>query len=607
MELNVEMERNDNFIKWFVRHRTHLRRSIWIWFRQLGEKRLMIILALVVGILSGLLSVVLKNVLHFTSIKLQQIFPVDKVNILYLALPAIGLLLTILFVKLLVKDDIRHGVSKVLYAISRGGSKIKAHNTFSSIIASVFTIGFGGSVGAEAPIVYTGAAIGSNVGKSFKLSYKNLTLLIGCGAAGAISSIFKAPLAGIVFTLEVLMLDLTSASIVLLLISSVSAATVSYFLLGKEVVLSYSIIRPFALNVIPWYILLGIFTGIISLYFIRASMHIEKRLGNIQSRYMRWAVGGIILGILIFLFPSLYGEGYGALQSLLDGRTAAPFNNSFFFHFAQNPWLLLILLASLFLIKVVATAVTNGSGGVGGTFAPTLFFGGVAGFFVARLLNQFGLANLSESNFVLVGMAGTMAAVMHAPLTAIFLIAEITGGYALFVPLIIVATVSFLTILSFEPYSIYTKKLAKRGDLITHNKDKAVLTLLSLKRVLETDFVPVFPTETLGDLVRKISQCKRNLFPVITKKGEFLGVVYLDDIRTIMFDSSKYSMPISDIMTLAPEVLHYDEPMERVMHKFDQTGAWNLPVVDNGKYEGFVSKSKIFSIYRSMLEQFSDE
>lgn len=582
--------------------------KVWHSFRRLGERRIMLILSVVVGILSGLAAVILKNVLHVANAFVQESFPKDTANFLFFALPATGILLAIVFVRFVVKDDIGHGVSKVLYSISKQGGRIKPHNMYSSMVASTSTIAFGGSVGAEAPIVYTGAAIGSNVGNFFRLNYKNVILLIGCGAAGAIASIFKAPLAGIVFTLEVLMLDLTTASIVPLLISAVSAAAVSYFFLGRGVVLAYEIVLPFALQKIPYYVLLGVFCGFVSLYFIRVVMWIEKRFERVTNIYRRWVVGALVLGLLTFLFPPLYGEGYEVLQALLDGHSSYIFNSSLFYDFQNNVWLLLVALLILILAKGVATAVTTGAGGVGGTFAPTLFIGGVAGFFVAKLVNQLGLTQVSESNFALIGMAGAMAGVMHAPLTAIFLIAEITGGYALFVPLIITSTISFLTILYFEPYSIYTKNLAKRGELITHHKDKAVLTMLNVRKVLETDFTPVEANQTLGDLVKIVGQSRRNIFPVVQDDGQLVGVVTLDDIRSKMFDTSAYAVVhVRDVMTLAPAVIDVDEPMERVMQKFEDTGAWNLPVTDGGRYIGFVSKSKIFSIYRKMLVKVSDE
>lgn len=582
--------------------------KLWISIRRLGERRVTLILSLVIGILSGLAAVILKNTVHATHAFLQESLPKDSANILFFALPGVGMLLTILFIRWFVKDNIGHGVSRVLYSISRQNSKIRSHNTYSSIVSSTLTIGFGGSVGAEAPIVLTGAAIGSNIGQFFRMNYKTLTLLIGCGAAGAIASIFNAPLAGLVFTLEVLMLDLTTASIIPLLISAVSATTVSYFFLGREVVFAYEVVRPFQLHNIPYFIFLGIFCGLISLYFMRMVMRVERRFAKVTNPFRKWVIGSLALGMLIFIFPPLYGEGYEVLHALLDGNSSVVFENSFFYTLQDNYWLLLVALALLIAVKAVATAVTTGAGGVGGTFAPTLFIGGVSGFFVAKLINQFSFVDVSESNFTLIGMAGAMAGVMHAPLTAIFLIAEITGGYALFVPLIITSTISFLTILYFEPHSIYTKGLAKRGELITHHKDKAVLTLLQVGKVVENDFITVQPDETLGDLVRKISKSKRNIFPVVTADNIFIGVVSLDDIRPIMFDTEVYnSISIKELMTVPPEFISIKESMDSVMRKFEESKAWNLPVLDDGRYVGFVSKSKIFSAYRDVLIQFSDE
>jgi len=530
--------------------------KFWAIFRSLGERRITLILSFIIGLLSGVAGVALKNTLHWVRDFIGGLVPMDTTSLLYFGLPAIGILLTLLFVRYIIKDDLSHGVTKVLYSISRQGSKLKPHNMFSSIVGSALTIGFGGSVGAEAPIVLTGSAIGSNVGNFFRMNYKTRTLLIGCGAAGAIASIFKAPIAGIVFTLEVLMLDLTTASIVPLLISAVTASSVSYFLMGRAVVFDYTIIRPFALQNIPWFVLLGIFCGLVSLYFIRTIWNIEKRFKQTRSPYKKWIAGAIVLGALIFVFPPLFGEGYDVLQALLDGRSEYIFHNSPLFEFQNNYWLLIGSLFLIIALKAVATAVTNGAGGVGGIFAPSLFIGGISGFLVAKLINQFNFIDVSESNFALVGMAGTMAGVMHAPFMAIFLIAEITGGYALFVPLMITSTIAFLTIMYFEPHSIYTKRLAMRGELITHHKDKAVLTLLNVGKVVETDFIPVEPTETLGSLVKKVSQSRRNIFPIVTTEGKFTGIVMLDDIRPIMFDASRYeTTTVQEIMNLPPEII----------------------------------------------------
>ncbi len=580
----------------------------WIIFRRLDERRITLILSFAIGLFSGVAGVALKNTLHWVRSSIGGIVPMNSTSLIYFGLPALGILITLLFTRYLIKDDLSHGVSKVLYSISRLGGNIKPHNMFSSILGSALTIGFGGSVGAEAPIVYTGSAIGSNVGRFFRMDYKTRVLLIGCGAAGAIASIFKAPLAGIVFTLEVLMLDLTTSSIVPLLISAVTASSVSYLLMGSNVVFSYEVIRPFALHNIPWFIMLGLFCGFVSLYFIRTVMGIEKIFKLTTSPYKKWLLGSIVLGVLIFIFPPLFGEGYDVLQALLDGRSSYIFYNSPLYDFQNNYWLLIASLLLLIFLKAVATAVTTGAGGVGGIFAPSLFIGGAAGYLLAKLINLANFINVSESNFALVGMAGTMAGIMHAPLMAIFLIAEITGGYTLFIPLMITSTIAFLTIMYFEPYSVYTKRLAQRGELITHHKDKAVLTLLNVEKVIETDFIPVFTTETLGSLVKKVSQSRRNIFPVVTEDYKFVGVVSLDNIRPVMFDASQYDkLKVQDLMNLPPETININDHMENVMKKFEYSNAWNLPVVDGDQYIGFVSKSKIFSVYRKLLVEFSKE
>lgn len=576
--------------------------------QRLGQKRLILLLSFVIGILSGLASVILKSTIHFTREILQRIMEQGTLGFLYLALPSIGIILTVLYIKFFVKDNIGHGISRILYAISRKGSKIKRHNTYTSIISSSITIGFGGSVGAEAPIVLTGAAIGSSIGQMFKLNYKTITLLLGCGAAAAIASIFKAPIAGLVFTLEVLMLDLTMASIVPLLIAAVTATTVSYFLIGRDVALAFEMIEPFNLGKIHFFILLGVFCGLISLYFTRTTMRVESKFSSIKSPYKRIAIGGLVLGVLIFLFPPLYGEGFNTLQALINGEDFSILDNSLLYQFRDNVWIILLSLGLILVFKVYAMAATTGAGGIGGIFAPTLFMGGVAGYFLSKLLNTTVGSGLNESNFTLVGMAGMMAGVMHAPLTAIFLIAEITGGYGLFIPLMITSTIAYITIMYFEPHTIYTKRLAAQGDLITHHKDKAVLTLLNLGKVIEKDLEIINPNDTLGRLVSAISQSRRNIFPVVNDDGLLLGVVLLDDVRELMFETDKYEkVLVKDLMSMPPDQIFIDDPMDKVMEKFETTGAWNLPVVDNGNYVGFVSKSKIFSAYRNVLVQFSDE
>ena len=576
--------------------------------KNISQKHFVLFLSLLVGIFSGLAAVILKNTIHFTHSVLTGSFQLEGQNYLYLAYPMMGILITILIIRFFIKDSLGHGVSKILYAISKRGGHIKPHNNYSSILTSTFTIGFGGSVGAEAPIVLTGASIGSTLGRLFHMNYKTIILLMGCGAAGAIGGIFKAPIAGLVFTLEVLMLDLTMASLVPLLISSVSAATVAYFFLGKNVELAFALEAPFHLNNIPYYLVLGILAGFISLYFTRGVMMVEQRLGKFNNRYVKWAVGGLILSLLIFLFPPLYGEGYNTITALLNGQSDTIMGNSFFYGFHDNNWAVLGFLLLLIIFKVFATAITTGSGGIGGIFAPTLFMGGVTGYFFARLINNFGWVNLPASHFTLVGMGGMMAGVMHAPLTAIFLIAEITNGHGLFIPLMITATIAYLTIMYFEPHSLYTKRLAAKGELITHHKDKAVLTLMRLERVLEIDFKIIHPEMTLGELVKVISTSKRNIFPVVDHDRKMIGIVLLDDIREIMFNNDLYHETlVEELMSVPPAMIECNENMDCVMRKFEETGAWNLPVVEDGKYLGFVSKSKIFSVYRRVLIHFSDE
>ena len=577
--------------------------------KSLSERNFIFILSFVVGISSGLAAVLLKNTIHLVQEFITRFLHNDfSQNYLYLLYPMMGILLTILFVKYLVRDDIGHGVTKILFSISQNSGFLKAHNAFSSIIASSFTIGFGGSVGAEGPIVLTGSSIGSNIGRVFNMNQRTIKLLIGCGAAGAIAGIFKAPIAGLAFTLEVLMLDLTMASIVPLLIAAVSSASVAYFFLGKGVEFSFMLNSPFDLHNIPYYILLGLVCGLVSLYFTRMLMFVERRFVKVRNTWVKWLVGGAILSVLIFLFPPLYGEGYHTIIALLEGSSSVVVENSLFYDFRDNQYIIIAFLFCLMLLKVIATATTTGSGGVGGTFAPSLFLGGVTGYFLAITINMFGFVALPIPNFTLVGMAGIMSGVMHAPLTAIFLIAEITNGYGLFIPLMITSTIAYITIKYFEPHSIYAKRLALRGQLITHHKDQAVLTLMKLDKVIETDFVPILPSATLGELVKVISSAKRNLFPVINSDGQMEGIVLLDDVRSIMFDGENYHTTfVWQLATIPPAFVSLNDSMDTVMRKFEDTGAWNLPVLQGNQYIGFVSKSKILTAYRKVLIEFSEE
>lgn len=569
------------------------------------EKHFVLIVSFLVGICTAASAIILKNLIHFIQHVLSVNFAADQVNYLYLLYPVLGILLAGLFVKYIVRDDISHGVTKILYAISQRKSRIKPHNMWTSIVASSITIGFGGSVGAEAPIVLTGAAIGSNLGRLFKMEQKTLMLLVGCGAAGAIAGIFKAPIAGLVFVIEVLMLDLTMTSVLPLLITSVTAATVSYIFTGTEAMFKFSQTEAFVIERIPYVILLGIFCGLISLYFTRVMNWIEGEYRRYGTTYWRkFMMGGIMLSLLIFIFPPLYGEGYDTIGLLLNGQFAGLMDNSMFYPLNDSYFGIVIFWGLILLTKVFASSATNGGGGCGGIFAPSLYLGCIAGFIFAHICNYFPFTMyLSEKNFALLGMAGIMSGVMHAPLTGVFLIAELTGGYDLFLPLMIVSIGSYITILMFEPHSIYSMRLAQKGELLTHHKDKAVLTLLSADNVIERDFQVVSPEMTLGDMVKVIARSSRNTFPVVDDRGILLGIVLLDNIRNIMFRPELYNrFHVSKFMVSAPAKIVVNTPMDQIMQIFDDTKAWNLPVVDEtGRYMGFMSKSKIFNSYREVL------
>lgn len=587
-----------------------LLRRVSIFLKRLPEHRMLLILAFVVGLLSGFSAVILKHLIHFCQWILTGWFNTPQDSFFYLLYPGLGMLLAFLFVKYVIKDNIGHGVTKVLLAISKNESKIKSHNTWSSLVASSVTIGFGGSVGAEAPIVYTGAAIGSNFARLFGLSYRQMTILLGCGAAGAVAGIFKAPLAGILFTLEILLFNISMTSILPLLVSTVTATTVSYIFLGNAVPFENTL-QPFSMGNIPYYIILGVSCGFVALYFTRTTLWLEDKIKSIVNPYRRWFLSAMALGLLIFLLPPLYGEGYEVLTYLLNGEPDQALKTNILGNVFTYKWMIPVYFLLVMFLKVFAMSFTNAGGGVGGTFGPTLFVGGVAGFVIARLFNLIDIAAvpLPETNFVLAGMAGLMAAVMQAPMTAIFLIAEISGGYVLFLPLIITSISAFATHRTFESYSIYTKRIAKQGDLLTHDSDQAVLTLLKTEDLIEKDFIAVRDDGNLGDLVEAIAASKRNIFPVLDRNGFFRGVVYLDDVREIMFYRDMYEKTkIADIMKDSQEYVHADEKMESVMGKFESTNAWNLPVLDSeNKYLGFVSKSKIFSAYRNQLRQVSHD
>jgi chloride channel protein, CIC family len=528
-------------------------------------------------------------------------------NYLYFIYPTIGIFIAIVIIRFVIRQKVGHGIPSVLFAISKNNGNMKPHNMFSSVIGSAFTVGFGGSVGLEGPTVVTGAAIGSNIGRFLHLNYKKIILLIGCACAGAISAIFKSPIAAIIFALEVLMLDLTMAAIVPLLIASVSAAMVSFLFLGQDVVYPFRVEESFELLHFPYYVLFGILTAIISLYFATIYMSVSKIFERIPGWHWRLLLGGGTLGLMIFVFPALYGEGYEVVNSALEGDLEFLFHNTFYYDLHQQQIFVILLLIVLVLVKAIATAVTFGAGGVGGVFAPSLFIGSILGLFFALLMNEFNV-NLPVRNFALVGMAGMIAGVIHAPLTAIFLIAEITGGYQLFMPLMIVSLISYVTIKYFMPNSIYTKQLARKGQLLTHHKDKAILSLMHVDKLIEKDFKTVDVDATLGDLVNLVKQSKRNVFPVLDKQRNLKGIVHLNNIRDVMFNTGIYDTTyVKDLMHIPHNTIAPDDSMESIAKQIHESGHFNIPVVKNGKYVGFVSKANVFSSYRRMLRYFSED
>lgn len=584
----------DRFIEWREKH--------------IPQNQFVLILSFMVGVLSALAAFALKNLIHFIQHLLTGNFDAHTFNWLYLLFPVIGIFITGLFIRKIVRDDISHGVTKVLYAISCRKGKIRRHNTWSSLIASGITIGFGGSVGAESPIVMTGSAIGSNLGSLFKMEKKVVMLLIGCGAAGAVSGIFKAPIAGLVFVIEVLMIDLTMSSLLPLLISSVTAATLSYIFMGTKATFEFHMENAFDLARVPYVIVLGIVCGLISLYFTHVTTTIEKQFKKLKNPYYKLLIGGGVLSVLIFLFPPLYGEGYETITQLINGSSENMIMKNSLFYGHGSMLLLFMFLVIIF--KAVASTVTNCGGGCGGIFAPSLFLGCVTGFLFASLCNMsdFGVP-VSDKNFALFGMAALMSGVFHAPLTGVFLIAELTGGYALFLPLMMVSVSSYLTVRIFDKNNIYAIRLAQRGELITHHKDQAVLTILKVSDVIEKNFMTITPDMDLGALTAVVAKTKRNIFPVVNVANHLVGILYLDDIRHIMFRQELYHRySVASLMREVQERLSIEEPMEAVMRKFEETGAWNLPVEDvNGGYIGFISKSAIFTAYRKTLLEFTSD
>lgn len=565
----------------------------------------MAILGVVVGIFAGLGAVIIKRSVHAISSNLHQL---EFHHYLYAILPFLGISITVLFIKFIIRRPVRHGVPNVLYAKGKAKGMMRRHNMFSSIITSALTVGFGGSVGLEGPTVSTGAAIGSNLGQFLHLRYRQVILLLGCASAGAMAAIFKAPIAAIVFALEVIMLDLTMSSLVPLLLASVTAVVVSYAMLGQDVLYPFIVEEGFVLNDLGYYILLGIVAGLMSLYFKRVYSFIEKRFEKIGSVYTKLLWGGLLLGGLLVAFPSLYGEGYEVINAALNGEVDYLFTNSFFDSFSGKIYFTIGFLVLIAFLKVIAASLTFGAGGVGGIFAPTLFMGVNTGLAFGLLVNQFSSHTVNIHNFALIGMSGLIAGVLHAPLTGIFLIAELSGGYELFVPLMITATISYFTIRIFEKHSVYTHQLARRKELITHHKDNAIISMMEVSKLIETDFKTVSPKGNLGDLVKVIEKAHRNLFPVVNEDGTLEGMVKLDDVRHLIFKPAKYDLiQIDDIMYMPEYFISPDDSMEDLVEKFTSSGRFNICVIDQGKYLGFISRAKAFTAYRTRMRRASEE
>lgn len=589
--------------------KSSLIRRFLIWrVKKIDDNKFMMFLSIVVGIVVGFAAVIIKNSVHLIQELLTNNFGSQDHNYLYFAYPAIGILFVVIFTKYIIRRSVGHGIPTTLYAISKNNGRIRRHNMFSSIITSAFTVGFGGSVGLEGPTVATGAAWGSNIGRFFRLNYRQVLLLLACAGAGAMSAIFKAPIAAIVFVLEVIMLDLTMASLLPLLFASVSAVITSYLFLGMDVLYPVEIIEKFRIDQVPYYILLGILAGLVSVYFTRVYKFLQGWFDKQNNHFVKWIIGVGSLGLLIFLFPSLYGEGYEAINGCLHGDFSHLFNNSIFYSLQDNLVWIFGIFILVILFKVVATSVTFGAGGVGGIFAPTLFIGANTGLMFAYAFQVFGIKDLSYTNFALVGMVGLIAGVLHAPLTAIFLIAEITGGYGLIMPLMIGASVSFATTRIFEKYSVYTYQLARRGELFTHDKDKIVLSILKVTKLIENNFLTICEEATLGDLVKVIAKSKRNIIPVIDGEKTLLGIIFINDVRNIMFNRDLYDkLTVSELMFMPSPTVSPNESMEDVAKKFQTTSHYNLPVIEDGKYIGFVSRANVFSAYRELLKKFSDD
>jgi len=583
------MELLHKFLVWRIKH--------------ISDNTFLIILGILVGVATGLAAVTLKLAVHLIENFLTSDMTPDNTGLMQSIYPLIGIVLTVVLATYLLKEQLGHGITAILYRISKRSSIISRKKTYSRMITSALTVGFGGSVGLEAPIVLTGSALGSNIGRLTHLNYRKRTLLIGCGAAGAISAIFGSPIAGVIFAIEVLLPDVTIAIFIPLLISSVFGSLTSNALVGEEILFSFNLKDEFALKDVPFMVLLGLMAGLLSVYFTRMTLFVEQKLGKQKNILLKAILGGIGVGVLILFMNPLYGEGYSTIKSLLNGQEVNIFSNNLLFGDGFSGASLVILLFAMVLFKPIATGLTIGSGGSGGIFAPSLFVGAIFGFVFATSVNLMsGDQVLSASNFTLVGMSGVMSGVLRAPLTAIFLIAEITHGYTLFVPLMLVSAIAYTTASYFESHSIYERDLAESGDLLPRDKDKRVLSVINLNKIVETDLLKISPEATLGELVKLVRQSKRNIFPVVNEEGELMGIVTLDDIRGIMFEYKSYDdITVSELMHMPPASVASHENMQSVMGKFESTGAWNLPVINDGKYIGFISKSRIFNTYRNKL------
>lgn len=584
----------NKFNKWRVTH--------------ISERQFMLLLSLPTGFLAGLAAIVIKKLAHGIRDFFFGILEYsNNLNLLFIIMPAIGILLTIIVVRFVLRRDVGHGIPGILYAISRNKGIVKSYNTYASIITSSLTVGFGGSVGLEGPSVSTGASIGSNIGQLLRLNHKQIIVLIGMGAAAALAAIFQAPITGVIFAMEVFMIDISMMALVPIIVSSFVAILTSYYILGRAFEYTVTTTELFIPSNSLYYIDLGIMAGLVSAYFMRVSFNIDKRFKKINSLWARFIIGALCLGLLIFVFPALYGEGYEAINSALHGDVSPVFQNSFFEPYKDIKWVVIVLLAVLILLKAFATSFTFAAGGVGGTFAPALFLGAFLGLLFALTVNYLGIGNLNVSNFALVGMGGVIAGMLHAPLTGVFLIAEIANGYALMVPLMIVSALSYAVNRIFFKDSIYTHAVVEKGVKVTHNKDISILNMMTVNRLIENNFSTINSNQTFKDLIPVIASSTRNIFPVVNKNGDFEGHILLDDIRPIMFDTSLYNTPIENLMVYPSYTISPQESMESIVHKFEESHKYNIPVIQNGKYLGYVSRARVFTTYQATLKEISDE